>query len=179
MVLRLLATMTATLKATGKPSVKESFDFAVGFSRQPLSKGNRFAIVTNAGGPGITATNATIRHGLDPAILRPETIESLKAKQPPTARFSNAVDVIGDPTVGGLVARLTPQSATGIVPELNFGRTQFNISTFEEARAGYKINHKRGETKAIQCAAPRCGNSSDGGYAGIPAPAVGVHGSRG
>jgi hypothetical protein len=62
-------------------------DFAVGFSRQPLPKGNRFAIVTNAGGPGIMATDAAIRHGLELAKLRPETLESLKAKLPPTANL--------------------------------------------------------------------------------------------
>ncbi len=111
-------------------TVEELFDFAVGFSRQPLPKGNRFAIVTNAGGPGIMATDASIRHGLELAKLRPETLESLKAKLPPTANFSNPVDVVGDatcdrytaaleavlgdPNVDGLVVLLTPQSMTDI-----------------------------------------------------------------
>ncbi|HTS17765.1 MAG TPA: acetate--CoA ligase [Verrucomicrobiae bacterium] len=111
-------------------TVEELFDFAVGFSRQPLPKGNRFAIVTNAGGPGIMATDAAIRHGLELAKLRPETLESLKAKLPPTANFSNPIDVIGDatcdrytaaleavlgdPNVDGLVVLLTPQSMTDI-----------------------------------------------------------------
>ena len=111
-------------------TVQELFDFAVGFSRQPLPKGNRFAIVTNAGGPGIMATDAAIRYGLELAKLRPETLESLKAKLPPTANFSNPVDVIGDatcdryttaleavlgdPNVDGLVVLLTPQSMTDI-----------------------------------------------------------------
>ncbi|MGH8597950.1 MAG: acetate--CoA ligase family protein, partial [Gammaproteobacteria bacterium] len=104
-------------------TVEELFDFAVGFSRQPLPKGNRFAIVTNAGGPGIMATDAAIRYGLELATLRPETLESLKAKLPPTANLSNPVDVIGDatsdryesavkavladPSVDGLVVLLT------------------------------------------------------------------------
>ena len=111
-------------------TVEELFDFAVGFSRQPLPKGNRFAIVTNAGGPGIMATDAAIRHGLELAKLRPETLESLKAKLPPTANLFNPVDVIGDatcdrytaaleavlgdPNVDGLVVLLTPQSMTDI-----------------------------------------------------------------
>jgi acetyltransferase len=111
-------------------TVEELFDFAVGFSRQPLPKGNRFAIVTNAGGPGIMATDAAIRHGLELAKLRPETLESLKAKLPPTANLFNPVDVVGDatheryetalnavladPDVDGLVVLLTPQSMTEI-----------------------------------------------------------------
>ena len=111
-------------------TVEELFDFAVGFSRQPLPKGNRFAIVTNAGGPGIMATDAAIRHGLELAKLRPETLEALKAKLPPTANFHNPVDVIGDatheryhaalqtvladPNVDGAIVLLTPQSMTEI-----------------------------------------------------------------
>ena len=66
---------------------ESTFDFAVGFSRQPLPKGNRFAIVTNADGSGIMATDAAIRCGLELAKLRPETLESLKAKLPPTANL--------------------------------------------------------------------------------------------
>jgi acetyltransferase len=111
-------------------TVEELFDFAVGFSRQPLPKGNRFAILTNAGGPGIMATDAAIRHGLELSKLRPETLEALMAKLPPTANIFNPVDVIGDatsdrysaalnavladPEVDGLVVLLTPQSMTDI-----------------------------------------------------------------
>lgn len=111
-------------------SVEELFDFAVGFSRQPLPKGKHFAIITNAGGPGIMATDAAIRHGLELAKLRPETLEALKAKLPPTANFFNPVDVIGDaqcdryeaalnavladPNVEGSVVLLTPQAMTDI-----------------------------------------------------------------
>jgi acetyl coenzyme A synthetase (ADP forming)-like protein len=111
-------------------TVEELFDFAVGFSRQPLPKGNRFAIVTNAGGPGILATDAAIRHGLELALLRPETVESLEAKLPPTANFRNPVDVVGDAShqryeealravladrnVDGVVLLLTPQAMTEI-----------------------------------------------------------------
>jgi acyl-CoA synthetase (NDP forming) len=73
-------------------TVTELSDFAVGFSRQPLLKGNRFAVVTNAGGPGIMATDASIQHGLELTTLRPETIESLRAKLPPTAKLSTAED---------------------------------------------------------------------------------------
>ncbi len=89
----------------GSAVVAEPFDFAVGFSRQPLPKGNRFAIVTDAGGPGIMATDAAIRYGLELAILRPETLESLKAKLPPTANLFNPID-------GGGSCRLVDQILT-------------------------------------------------------------------
>ncbi|MCG3146942.1 MAG: hypothetical protein PCFJNLEI_00377 [Verrucomicrobiae bacterium] len=72
----------------------DNFDFAVGFSRQPLPTGNHFAIVTNASGPGIRATDATTLRGLDLTTLRPETIESVPAKLPPTANV--LFPVLGD-----------------------------------------------------------------------------------
>ena len=81
-------------------TVEELFDFAVGFSRQPLPKGNRFAIVTNAGGPGIMATDAAIRHGLDLTTLRPETVESEPAKLPPTANVISPVHCDGTIQIG-------------------------------------------------------------------------------
>jgi hypothetical protein len=103
---------------------KNFSDFAVGFSRQPLPKGNRFAIVTNAGGPGIMATDATIQHGLELTTLRPETIESLTAKLPPTANFHNPAAMTG----GGVFSLLTPR-ASSVASE---------ISTVEDAGAGFR-----------------------------------------
>jgi acyl-CoA synthetase (NDP forming) len=73
-------------------TMAEHFDFAVGFSRQPLPKGNRFAVVTKADGSSVMATDAPIRRGLELTTLRPETIESSKAKLPPTAKISTAED---------------------------------------------------------------------------------------
>lgn len=68
-----------------------NFQFAVGFSRQPLPKGKRFAFATNDDGSGITATDATIRPGCELAILRPETLAAPSAKLRPTANpFSAA-----------------------------------------------------------------------------------------
>jgi acetyltransferase len=52
-----------------------------------LPKGKRFAVVTNAGRPGIKATDAAARRGLRLVTLRPETNGSVKAKLPPTANI--------------------------------------------------------------------------------------------
>jgi acyl-CoA synthetase (NDP forming) len=57
-------------------------DFAVGILRQPLPNGMRFAIVTNTGFHGITATDACARFGSDPI--------GASAKTPPTATLSTA-----------------------------------------------------------------------------------------
>ena len=65
--------------------VGQAYDFAVGFSRQPLPNGRHFAIITNTGAAGVFATDASTCHRLDLTILRPETVEPFPAKMPPTA----------------------------------------------------------------------------------------------
>ena len=112
-------------------SVYELFNRAVAFARQPIPKGNRIAIVTNAGGPGIMATDAAIRHNLKIAPLSEETKKKLKAELPPTANINNPVDVIGDAThkryeaairqvlmdenVDGAIVIMSPQAMTDIM----------------------------------------------------------------
>ncbi|MFZ5564872.1 MAG: acetate--CoA ligase family protein [Thermodesulfobacteriota bacterium] len=77
-------------------SVNELFDYAGAFAAKKFPKGKRIAIVTNAGGPGIVATDMTEVSGLELARFSPETIESLASHLPPTANIHNPVDVIGD-----------------------------------------------------------------------------------
>jgi acetyltransferase len=76
--------------------VSELFNYALAFSTQPLPKGNRVAIVTNSGGPGIMATDTLVKPGIVLASLSEETKNRLKEKLPPTASIHNPVDVIGD-----------------------------------------------------------------------------------
>lgn len=111
--------------------IDELFDQAVAFAKQPIPKGNRIAIVTNAGGPGIMATDAAIRHDLKLASLSQETKQELKKQLPPTASIQNPVDVIGDATheryeaairhilmdknVDGAIVILSPQAMTNIL----------------------------------------------------------------
>jgi acetyltransferase len=77
-------------------TMEELFDYALAFAYQPPIAGNRIAIVTNAGGPGIIATDAAERSGLALAQFTPETIELLQRDLPPTASAFNPIDVIGD-----------------------------------------------------------------------------------
>ena len=77
-------------------SVNELFDYAGAFAAKKFPVGKRIAIVTNAGGPGIVATDMTEVSGLELARFSPETIESLVSHLPPTANIHNPVDVIGD-----------------------------------------------------------------------------------
>jgi acetyltransferase len=77
-------------------TIAELFDYAALYTTQPLPRGNRVAIVTNAGGPGIMATDAAVRYGLKLAELSPETKEKLRGSLPATASLRNPIDVIGD-----------------------------------------------------------------------------------
>ncbi len=109
-------------------SIEELFDNASLYTTQPLPQGNRIAIITNAGGPGIMATDAAVKAGLKLAQLSDATKEELKTKLPEAASLRNPVDVIGDarsdryeaavrtimmdPNVDMGLVILTPQSMT-------------------------------------------------------------------
>jgi acetyltransferase len=112
-------------------TIAELFDYAALYTTQPLPKENpRVAIITNAGGPGIMATDAAVRHGLKLAELTEATKDKLRVALPAAASLRNPVDVIGDarsdrykaairtvledPGVDMGVVILTPQSMTEI-----------------------------------------------------------------
>ncbi len=77
-------------------TLKQLFDYALAIGMQPLPKGNRVAIVTNAGGLGIMAVDASVRYGLEIAPLQDATLEKLRQGLPPAANIHNPVDVLGD-----------------------------------------------------------------------------------
>ncbi|NPV72619.1 MAG: CoA-binding protein [Pelotomaculum sp.] len=77
-------------------SMTELFDLAVAFSRCISPKGDRVAIITNSGGPGIIATDNVELEGLHMARFEKETIEELRANLPGEASIYNPVDVLGD-----------------------------------------------------------------------------------
>ncbi|MBU2585982.1 MAG: acetate--CoA ligase family protein [Bacteroidetes bacterium] len=112
-------------------NIEEMFNYAIAFAYQPLPQSNRVAIITNAGGPGVLATDMAIKSGLELAKFSEETTKALKKSLPVTANIKNPVDVIGDAradryvtsltsilkdkSVDGAMVILTPQSMTDIV----------------------------------------------------------------
>ena len=104
------------------------FDYATALAMQPLPKGDRVAIITNAGGPGIMAADAVEHSGMTVASLHPETAEALREKLPAAASVGNPIDVLGDagperyaqaveaaqsdPAVDAIIVILTPQAMT-------------------------------------------------------------------
>ncbi len=75
-------------------SLDEMFDAARALALQPLPSGRRTAVITNAGGPGILASDAIERAGLQLATFSASTIEKLTAVLPAEAAKTNPVDMI-------------------------------------------------------------------------------------
>jgi len=76
--------------------IAELFEMADVLSKQPRPRGPRLAIVTNAGGPGVLATDALLGSGGELAKLSPETLKELDALLPPHWSHANPVDILGD-----------------------------------------------------------------------------------
>lgn len=75
-------------------TLEEMFDVAALLANQPLPKGRRVAILTNAGGPGILAADACEANGLELAQLGDHTVTSLRSFLPAAASVGNPVDMI-------------------------------------------------------------------------------------
>lgn len=75
-------------------SIEELFDLALAFTHQPLPQGNRIAIMTNAGGPGILATDACINSGLQIPKLSGRTKKLIRDKLPEDASAENPIDML-------------------------------------------------------------------------------------
>ena len=109
-------------------SIGDLFHMADVLGKQSRPTGPRLAILTNAGGPGVLATDALIAAGGELAQIAPTTMESLNAFLPKEWSRNNPVDILGDatperyakavelvakdPNTDGLLAILTPQSMT-------------------------------------------------------------------
>ncbi|MBI4722308.1 MAG: acetate--CoA ligase family protein [Candidatus Stahlbacteria bacterium] len=118
-------------------TLEELFEYAIAFAKQPLPYSNKIAIVTNAGGPGIMATDTGIRYGLQLSQFESATTNRLQDSMkshllPQTANITNPIDVIGDANadryatalqavledknVAGAIVICTPRSAAALQP---------------------------------------------------------------
>jgi len=104
------------------------FDYATAFAMQPLPQGERVAIITNAGGPGIMAADAAEQSGMKITSLGGGTATALREKLPAAASVANPIDVLGDAdperyvmaveaaqadeSVDAIIVILTPQAMT-------------------------------------------------------------------
>lgn len=109
-------------------TVVSLFHTAKSLAMQPHPRGNRMAIITNAGGPGIIATDALVKDGGEIAKLSKATIDDLNSFLPVNWSRNNPVDILGDadfaryakslqivvtdPNVDAVLVILTPQYMT-------------------------------------------------------------------
>lgn len=109
-------------------STEEFLDLLGVLGMEPQLPSDRIAIITNAGGPGILATDAAEAIDLVMPALAPRSAEALKPHLPAAASIANPIDVIGDadtaryeaaftacqkdPNIDGIVVLLTPQVMT-------------------------------------------------------------------
>ncbi|MEX0652725.1 MAG: bifunctional acetate--CoA ligase family protein/GNAT family N-acetyltransferase [Phycisphaeraceae bacterium] len=141
--------LDAAFRRTGVLRVdrlSDLFYMAELLAKQPRPAGNRLAILTNAGGPGVLATDALVTAGGQLAMLDPATQQKLADLLPPHASVHNPVDILGDadpqryaaalqivaddPNADGLLVILTPQSMTD------------PTRTAEQLAAAHKPAHK-------------------------------------
>ncbi|MGD9366186.1 MAG: bifunctional acetate--CoA ligase family protein/GNAT family N-acetyltransferase [Desulfobacteraceae bacterium] len=109
-------------------TIDELFDCAELMAKQPRPRGPRLAIITNGGGPGVMATDALARHGLEPAPLDRQTLEDLDRVLPQFWSRNNPIDILGDASpqryaqvlqictqckgVDGVLVMMVPQALT-------------------------------------------------------------------
>jgi acetyltransferase len=109
-------------------NISDLFYMAEVFGKQPRPRGPRLTILTNAGGPGVLATDALIATGGELAPLSSQSVEALSQFLPPHWSRNNPIDILGDadperytraleiaiadPNSDGLLAILAPQGMT-------------------------------------------------------------------
>lgn len=118
-------------------TIADLFGMAEVLAKQPRPQGPNLTIITNAGGPGVIATDALVQQGGKLTELPSQTIATLNEVLPPQWSHSNPIDVLGDanaekyaktvevaaqdPSTDGLLVILTPQDmtdSTGTAQEL-------------------------------------------------------------
>ena len=122
---------TAALERVGVlrvDTIADLFSMAEVLGKQPQPKGPHLTIVTNAGGPGVIATDALIAYGGKLADISPSSMEAYNALLPAPWSHNNPIDILGDasaeiyakavaiaakdPNTEGLLVILTPQDMT-------------------------------------------------------------------
>ncbi len=109
-------------------TISQLFSCAEALDKMQRPTGDKLAIITNAGGPGVMAVDAFSKWRFEPATLSPETLQKLDAFLPPFWSRGNPIDILGDAPpdryvqavhvcleaseLSGLIVILTPQAMT-------------------------------------------------------------------
>jgi acetyltransferase len=145
---------------------EEMFDWARALAWCPLPAGRQMAVLTNAGGPGVTAADALEAHGLRLAELSPATQSALQALLPPAASLHNPVDMLAsaspeqyaaslrllltDPQVHGVLVILPPPPmhtagavAKALIPVIHVAEKPVVIALMGERLIQEAVEHFR------------------------------------
>ncbi|MFW9875883.1 MAG: acetate--CoA ligase family protein, partial [Candidatus Thorarchaeota archaeon] len=142
-------------------TIEDLFDYGEIFLFQPVPKENSFAIITNAGGPGIVASDAFEKEGLKFASFSEPILHALRAGLPIEAAIFNPIDLVGDATPSRY--EFTIKTVFGINSGQNFGdittegaliimTPQAQTKPTEVAKLIYSISTQYLENKPIVCA---------------------------
>jgi len=141
-------------------TIEDLFDYGEAFLYQPIPKANSFAIITNAGGPGIIATDAFEREGLKFSSFSEPILHSLRENLPLEAAIFNPIDIVGDATPNRY--EFTIKTVFGLNSGQNFNdittegaliilTPQAQTKPTEVAKLIHNISSKYLETKPIVC----------------------------
>jgi acetyltransferase len=161
------AVLDAAFRRVGVLRINELgdvFNMTGVLARQPSPSGPRLTIVTNAGGPGVLATDALIGLGAEPSTLAPETIEALNEVLPSHWSHGNPIDIIGDagperyeqsvriavndPNTDGVLVVMTPQAMSDPV-EIAKRLKPFAIRKSKPILASWMGGEKASEGEAV------------------------------
>jgi acetate---CoA ligase (ADP-forming) len=132
-------------------TIEEMFNVAKNLAHQPLPKGPRLAILTNAGGPGVLAVDAAVNYGLSVPPLSEQTRQKLAQFLPKEASLANPVDMIASATgeqFGKALAVILgdPSIDAAIVINIPVRPFQEVASGIQHGMAGYE-----GEKTVLVC----------------------------
>lgn len=145
---------------------EEMFDWARALAWCPPPKGRSIAILTNAGGPGVTGADALETHGMHLATLSETTFQQLRAELPPAASLANPVDMLAsaspeqyarcleilldDPNVHGAMVILPPPPmftagavARAIIPVIHHSEKPVIVALMGERLIQEAVEHLR------------------------------------
>ncbi|MGZ4863367.1 MAG: acetate--CoA ligase family protein [Halobacteriota archaeon] len=157
-------------------SIEELFDAAKAFSRCPIPKNPEMAIITNAGGLGVLASDAAVEYKVPLANFTKDTIVALQGALTRESNIYNPVDILGDAkpqrygdtlktvladqNVGMVTVLLTPQAMTepeetaGLLNELSLKASKPILTSFLGGKELAKSRDKLKEGKTANFTSP-------------------------
>lgn len=148
-------------------NLEDMFNLARCLSEQPLPRGPRLGVVTNAGGPAILAADEAERNGLHLPEPSPALRARLAASLPPASGLGNPVDALGDADPGRYRIALDTLAASGEVDALLAICTPQRVTSMEGMAAAVADTAGASRPRGLPVLASLAANAEDGSAADI------------